>query len=73
MKDEFKAHYETVGINVRNFRKELGWSQEELAKRCSVNAAKISRIENARSDYMHSTLLEVCGALKKSLAEIIKS
>lgn len=73
MKDEFKAHYETVGNNVRNFRKELGWSQEELAKRCSVNAAKISRIENARSDYMYSTLLEVCGALKKSLAEIIKS
>lgn len=72
MKVEFKKHYEIIGNNVRKFRKELGWSQEELAQRCSVNAAKISRIENARSDYLHSTLLEVCRALGKELVEIIK-
>lgn len=72
MKVEFKMHYKIIGDNVRKFRKQLGWSQEDLAQRCSVNAAKISRIENARSDYMHSTLLEVCNALGKELSEIIQ-
>ncbi|QHS56552.1 helix-turn-helix transcriptional regulator [Mucilaginibacter sp. 14171R-50] len=72
MKDKFIIHYETVGRNVRYFRFLNGWTQAELAHRCSVNAEQISRIENARRDYMHSTLLEVCEALEKSIFEIMQ-
>lgn len=71
MKDLFKNDYEIVGENVRAIRKGLGLTQDELAQRCSVNSAKISKMENARTDYMFSTLLEVCSGLKCDLADIV--
>ncbi|WGQ10431.1 helix-turn-helix transcriptional regulator [Pedobacter gandavensis] len=71
MKDLFKNDYEIVGENVRAIRKALGLTQDELAQRCSVNSAKISKIENARTDYMFSTLLEICEGLKCDLIDVI--
>ncbi len=44
--------------------------QYHLAPICSINIEEVSRIENARRDYMYSTLLEVCEALGKTLFEI---
>ena len=35
---------------IRNRRKELGLSQEELAKRCGVSRQTINAIENNKSD-----------------------
>lgn len=73
MKDNYIAHLISVGKNLRRARKENNWSQEELASRCeTVNAAKISKMENAREDYNFSTLLEVCDALKKDVSLIVK-
>lgn len=72
MKEKYLKHYETIGNNVRELRLKKNWTQAELANRCSVNAEQISRIENARRDYMHSTLLEVCDALEVSIMEIMK-
>jgi len=70
MKDKFLPHYQRIGKNVRYTRIRIGWTQEELAHKCSVNREQISRIENARRDYMYSTLLEVCDALDKTIYEI---
>ncbi|WP_028298196.1 helix-turn-helix domain-containing protein [Olivibacter sitiensis] len=71
MKEEFAKQYITIGKNIRKFREEREWSQEDVANRCSVNAAKISKMENARVDYMLSSLLEVCKALGKDLEEVV--
>lgn len=71
MKAKYLIHFQTIGENVRRLRLTKGWTQVELATRCSVNAEQISRIENARRDYMHSTLLEVCEALGVSIQEIM--
>jgi transcriptional regulator with XRE-family HTH domain len=71
MKDKFKSYFDTIGSNVRRIRTEKGWTQDELASRCSVNREKISRIENAKKDYMYSTLLEVCEGLEIDVSEII--
>ena len=70
MKDEFLDLYKIIGENVKYFREANAWTQDELASRCSVNRAKISRIENARKDYMLSTLLEVCKALNMNMAKL---
>jgi transcriptional regulator with XRE-family HTH domain len=72
MKEKFKAHFEIVGSNIKRLRTEKGWSQDELASRCTVNREKISRIENAKRDYMHSTLLEVCEGLGVDIKDVIK-
>lgn len=64
MKHSFRVIYETIGKNLRIIRLTLGYTQDALAQRCSVNSAKISKIENARCDYMLSTLLTICSVLK---------
>ena len=69
--EKFKHIYNVIGKNVKRFRKEKGWTQQQLADKCEdVTRAKVSKIENAYEDYMFSTLLEVCNALGKTLSEI---
>lgn len=69
--DKFKYIYTTIGKNVKRYRNEKGWTQQDLADQCNgVTRAKVSKIENAYEDYMFSTLLEVCNALGKTLSEI---
>ncbi|KQR66932.1 hypothetical protein ASF92_19465 [Pedobacter sp. Leaf176] len=72
MKKKFEEHYKTIGINVKKLRNAQKLTQLQLANKCSVNREQISRIENARRDYMYSTLLEVCEALNVSVFEIMK-
>lgn len=72
MKEKYIDHYQTIGKNVKALRTSKGWTQAELAHRCSINAEQVSRIENARRDYMHSTLLEVSEALDVDILEIMK-
>lgn len=63
--------YFDIGKNIKQFRSEKRWTQQDLADKCEgVTRAKISKIENAYQDYMLSTLLEICTALDKSLNEI---
>lgn len=68
---KFKHIYTTIGKNVKRYRIEKGWTQQDLADECKgVTRAKVSKIENAYEDYMFSTLLEVSNALGKTLSEI---
>ncbi|MFD2969320.1 helix-turn-helix domain-containing protein [Sphingobacterium bambusae] len=72
MKEKYRDNFVKIGKNIRVARKESGLSQEELAARCeTVNAAKISKMENAREDYNLATLLEVCDALEISVQKIM--
>ena len=73
MLKKYQDVYQNIGRNVKRFRIEKGWIQQDLADECEgVTRAKISKIENAYQDYMLSTLLEVCNALDKTLDEISK-
>jgi transcriptional regulator with XRE-family HTH domain len=71
MKDKFKTHFDNVGSNVKRLRKNKGWTQHELASKCSVNREKISRIENGTSDFMFSTLLEVSEGLGVDIMDVV--
>ena len=73
MKDNYKKHLISVGKKLREIRDANKWSQEEVATKCdTVNAAKISKMENAREDYNFTTLLELCDALKVDISDIVK-
>lgn len=72
MKEKYKRHYEIIGGNVKRLRVAKKLTQLQLAIKCSVNREQISRIENARRDYMHSTLLEVCDALEIDIIEVMR-
>jgi transcriptional regulator with XRE-family HTH domain len=72
MKDNFIKHHINLGKRIKELRLRQNWSQHELAKRCSVNSAKISKIENAREDLMFSTILEISVALDVPLKELFE-
>ncbi|MBB6239944.1 transcriptional regulator with XRE-family HTH domain [Pedobacter sp. AK013] len=71
MKIVYQSTYQLIGNNIKRLRKEQGLSQEELANRCErIDRSKISDIENAKEDFMLSTLLEVCAALDQELSVV---
>ncbi|MFD2599043.1 helix-turn-helix domain-containing protein [Sphingobacterium corticis] len=71
MKEEHKTTYKIIGEEIRDLRHNKGWTQKDLANRCrTVNREKISKIENAREDYMLSTLIEICQALGKDVRDL---
>lgn len=71
MKAEHQTYYITIGRNLLNVRKQKGLSQQELANKCSVDRAKISKIENGREDFMLSTILEIADALDIKVSKIL--
>jgi len=71
MKEKFKDYYKVIGANIRKARIEKGYSQQDLANRCSVDRAKISRIENATEDFMFKTFLEIVEALEVKAIDLL--
>lgn len=68
-KDEY---FTIIGKNIRRYRKLKGLSQQSLATLCEkVDRSKISDIENAKEDFMYSTLIEVCIALELTPADVV--
>ncbi len=71
MKEKHKEQFKRIGANLRKIRDEKGFSQQDLANRCDVERAKISRIENATEDFLLSTLLELASALGVNPADLL--
>ena len=53
-----------VGLNVRRFRTERGWSQEELAFECGLHRTYISGVERGVRNPTVLVLDEIATALK---------
>ncbi len=73
MDDKYGEIYARIGKNIKKRRSELKLTQDQLAKRTSkIDRAKISDIENAKEDFMFSTLLELANALEIDVEELTK-
>lgn len=57
---------------IKKTRKELGLSQEELAKLCGVSRQTINAIENNKYDPTLSLAFKLAKELKKTVDEIFK-
>jgi transcriptional regulator with XRE-family HTH domain len=53
-----------LGKNLREARKRLGLTQEEVAERSGVQAGEVSRIEAGKRDPKVSTLEKLAGAVE---------
>jgi len=72
MRARDEKYFEIIGKNVRHFRISKKLSQQALAILCDkIDRSKISDIENAKEDFMLSTLLEICEGLEISLNDVI--
>ncbi|WP_316736743.1 helix-turn-helix transcriptional regulator [Pedobacter aquatilis] len=63
--------YELIGKNIKYYRLSKELSQQSLANKCDkIDRAKISDIENAKEDFMFSTLLEICSGLDITFCDV---
>ena len=73
MIEKYKSIYKRIGVNIRNARKEIGLTQDQLARKSSkLDRSKISDMENGKEDFMFSTLLEIAEVLEKDVATLTK-
>lgn len=72
MINKYLPIYKRVGVNLRKERIIAKLTQEQLAKKTSkLDKSKISDIENAKEDFMFSTLLELAHALEIDIEKLI--
>jgi len=63
-KFEFELKMDLIGEMIRETRKEMNLTQEQLGKLVGVQKAQISKIENNTKDVRFSTIMKVFEALK---------
>ena len=64
MKERDRERLRKIGVRVRTLREKRDLSQEQLAARCDVDRAKISKIENATANYTITTLIELAKGME---------
>lgn len=60
-----------LGSNLRDARKRLGLTQEQVAERSGVHPTEVSRIEAGKRDPRVSTLLRLARALEVRPGELL--
>jgi len=60
-----------VGQNIKRFREEKGFSQEQLAERLNVTRQAVSNWENGKTQPDINTLHNIAGILEISIEELI--
>lgn len=61
-----------LGGNLREARKNLGLSQEQVAERSGVHATEVSRIESSKRDPRVSTVERLAKAVKLKPGELLE-
>ena len=59
-----------LGTRIRSRRKELGWTQEELAAIAGIDRSYIGGVERGERNLTFTVLCEICTALKCDVATI---
>lgn len=57
-----------LATHIRQLREELGWTQEDLAKRARIDQGDLSRIERGATDPRWSTVNRIINALGESFS-----
>ena len=61
-----------LGVNLREARKHLEMSQEEVAERSGVHATEVSRIEAGKRDPRVSTVERLARAVKMKPGQLLE-
>lgn len=66
-----KLDYGKMGLRIRQVRKARGWSQEELAKKCSISMSFLGHIERGTRIMSMETFVNICSALDAGADELL--
>ena len=61
-----------LGTRIRNFRKELGLSQEKLAFRCGFDRTYISMLERGKRNPSYLNILKLSKGLNIKLSNLVE-
>jgi len=59
-----------LGQRIREKRKALGWTQEQLADLAAIDRSYIGGVERGERNVTFTMLCEICAALKCDVAEL---
>ncbi len=62
---------ELVGTNLKKMRRELGWSQDYVARELGMSQNNYSRIENGKSQITLTQLKDISRVMSVDLKELI--
>ena len=71
MKDKDLLRLEKFGSHLKKVREKKGLSIRELASRCDVDYAKISKLENSKANLTLTTLIELAEGLEIHPKELL--
>lgn len=63
---------EELGNRIREKRKALGWTQEELAAKAEIDRSYIGGVERGERNLTFTMLCEICSALGCDVAALTK-
>lgn len=64
---------EILGKNIRNLRKEIGWTQECLAEKAGISVPFMTQIELARKTASLEVIEKIAKALNVSYTQLFKT
>lgn len=65
-------HRRILGDNLREYRKQVGLTQEQLAEKTSLSVVFISLLENGHRTASLDSLLSIAKALRVELSELVR-
>ncbi|MCM2491109.1 helix-turn-helix domain-containing protein [Burkholderia glumae] len=57
------GHLQLLGQRIRQRRKDLGWTQEDLADRAEIDRSYVGGVERGERNLTFSVLCQLCKAL----------
>jgi len=63
-----RANLGELGTRIRERRKELGWTQEDLAAAAELDRSYVGSVERGERNLTFSALCDICAALKCDVA-----
>ena len=72
MQERFKTKNRTLGLNIAYFRKQKGWTQEDLAEHSRIDRSSISKTEIAWSGTSLDTVFAIAEALEVPVSKLFE-
>lgn len=63
--------YARIGMRIRQVRKAKGWSQDELAHKCSISMSFLGHIERGTRIMSLETFVSICRELEADADELL--
>lgn len=71
--EEMSEIVEILGKNIRNLRREAGWTQEKLAEKAGISVPFMTQIELARKTPSLDVVENIAKALSVSYSQLFKA